>query len=66
MVRPVQSILDANRFAGTPSKMGSAATVPLNRVGDPRDRPAIMFLASARRRFILVRSYVVDGGKSAR
>ena len=57
-----------DRFAGTAErKAGLAATVPLNRVGQPEEiAQTIMFLASEKASFVTGASYLVDGGKTAR
>ncbi|HXJ43307.1 MAG TPA: SDR family oxidoreductase, partial [Bryobacteraceae bacterium] len=57
-----------DRFTGTPEKKASlAATVPLNRVGQPEEiAQTIMFLTSDKASFITGASYVIDGGKRAR
>jgi NAD(P)-dependent dehydrogenase (short-subunit alcohol dehydrogenase family) len=56
-----------NRFTGTDERKASlAATVPLKRVGRPKEiAQTILFLASDKASFITGASYLVDGGKTA-
>jgi NAD(P)-dependent dehydrogenase (short-subunit alcohol dehydrogenase family) len=56
-----------NRFTGTAERKAVlAATVPLNRVGNPEEiARVIMFLASGEASFVTGASYLVDGGKTA-